>query len=150
MFGGQAVHNVSLFTDGETYLSMSNITLFDPSTQLWHYQPSSGDIPSQRDRFCVVGASGGDNTTFGESAYAIASSPSCLTNIFLAEISMYSGQAGAGMYGGIIGKQCRARRGLCVVSASLRLVQSKVHHGRPANETHLPCHWQPNAEYRWF
>ena len=100
MFGGQAVHNVSLFTDGETYLSMSNITLFDPSTQFWHYQPSSGDIPSQRDRFCVVGASGGDNTTFGESAYAIASSPSCLTNIFLVEISMYSGQAGAGMYGG--------------------------------------------------
>ena len=83
MFGGQAVHNVSLFTDGETYLSMSNITLFDPLTQFWHYQPSSGDIPSHRDRVCVVGASGGDNATFGESAYAIASSPSCLTKPFL-------------------------------------------------------------------
>lgn len=65
VFGGQAVPDLALFKDGDAYLSMSNITLFDPLTQSWHYQMSTGDIPTQRDRFCVVGASGGDNTTYG-------------------------------------------------------------------------------------
>lgn len=66
IFGGQTTTNRTGFTDGDSYLSMSNISLFDVSSQSWYYQQSTGDTPSQRDRFCVVGASGGDNTTFGE------------------------------------------------------------------------------------
>ena len=33
-FGGQTSPNLSHFTDGEAYLIMSNISLFDPSNQL--------------------------------------------------------------------------------------------------------------------
>lgn len=66
VFGGQTTTNRTDFTDGGNYLSMSNISLFDVSSQSWYYQQSTGDIPSQRDRFCVVGASGGDKSTFGE------------------------------------------------------------------------------------
>lgn len=65
MFGGQTSPNISHFIDGEAYLSMSNISLFDPSTQSWYYQDTTGDVPSQRDRFCVVGVNGGDNSTYG-------------------------------------------------------------------------------------
>ncbi|CAF9912087.1 MAG: hypothetical protein ALECFALPRED_007866 [Alectoria fallacina] len=80
IFGGQTTSNRTNFIDGDNYLSMSNISLFDPSSQSWYFQESTGDVPSQRDRFCVVGASGGDKTTF--------------------EIFLYSGQAGAGVYDG--------------------------------------------------
>ena len=66
IFGGQTTTNLSGFTDGDRYLSMSNITLFDASSQSWYYQQATGNIPSQRDRFCLVGATGGDRTTFGE------------------------------------------------------------------------------------
>ena len=82
IFGGQATPDLSLFTDGETYLSMSNITLFDRSTQSWHYQPSSKDIPSQRDIFCIISASGGDNTTYGESVYRNTSRPMMPNKVF--------------------------------------------------------------------
>ena len=66
IFGGQTTSNRTNFIDGDNYLSMSNISLFDPSSQSWYFQESTGDVPSQRDRFCVVGASGGDKTTFGK------------------------------------------------------------------------------------
>lgn len=66
IIGGQTTTNSTTFTDGDDYLSMSNISLFDASSQSWYYQQSTGDVPSQRDRFCLVGASGGDKTTFGE------------------------------------------------------------------------------------
>lgn len=80
VFGGQTTTNRTDFTDGGNYLSMSNISLFDVSSQSWYYQQSTGDIPSQRDRFCVVGASGGDKSSF--------------------EIFLYSGQAGVGVFDG--------------------------------------------------
>ena len=64
-FGGQMSSNLSRFLEGEAYLTMSNISLFDPSTQSWHYQLATGDIPTQRDRFCVVGINGDDNSTYG-------------------------------------------------------------------------------------
>lgn len=80
IFGGQTTTNRTDFVDGANYLPMSNISLFDVSSESWYYQEASGDIPSQRDRFCVVGASGGDKTTF--------------------EIFVYSGQAGNGVYDG--------------------------------------------------
>ena len=66
IFGGQTTTNRTDFVDGDNYLSMSNISLFDVSSESWYYQQASGNIPSQRDRFCVVGASGGDKTTFGK------------------------------------------------------------------------------------
>ena len=66
IFGGQTTTNHTHFTDGEFYLLISNISLFDASSQPWYYQRATGDITSQRDRFCLVGASGGDETTFGE------------------------------------------------------------------------------------
>ena len=70
MFGGQTSPDLSQFLDGQAYISMSNISLFDPSTQSWYYQNTTGDVPSQRDRFCVVGINGGDNSTYGiESLY---------------------------------------------------------------------------------
>ena len=64
-FGGQTSPNLTQATDGEAYLTMSNISLFEPSTQLWHYQLATGDIPTQRDSFCVVGINGGDKSTYG-------------------------------------------------------------------------------------
>ena len=64
-FGGQTSYNLSDFVDGAAYLSMSNISLFDPSSQLWYHQLATGDVPTQRDRFCVVGTTGGDNSTYG-------------------------------------------------------------------------------------
>ena len=64
-FGGQTTLNLSTFEDGAAYLSMSNISLFDPSSQLWYHQLATGDVPTQRDRFCVVGITGGDNSTYG-------------------------------------------------------------------------------------
>ena len=66
-FGGQTSPNISQYVDGAAYLSMSNISLFDPTTQMWYYQEATGDIPSQRDKFCVVGISGGDDSTYGKS-----------------------------------------------------------------------------------
>ena len=64
-FGGQTSPNISEYVDGAAYLSMSNISIFDLSNQLWYHQEATGDVPTQRDRFCVVGISGGDNSTYG-------------------------------------------------------------------------------------
>ena len=64
-FGGQTSLNLCAFYDSQTYLSMSNISLFDPSTQLWYHQKATGDVPTERDKFCVVGINGGNKSTYG-------------------------------------------------------------------------------------
>ena len=64
-FGGLTSPNVSACVDVAAYLSMSNISIFEPSNQLWYHQETIGDVPTQRDGFCVVGISGGDNSTYG-------------------------------------------------------------------------------------
>ncbi len=64
-FGGHTSPNISQFVDGTAYLFMSNVSIFDPSTQLWYHQEATGDVPSQRDRFCVVGVNSGDQNTYG-------------------------------------------------------------------------------------
>lgn len=64
-FGGQTSPDLSEYVDGAAYLLMSNISLFNPSTYSWYHQEATGDTPSQRDRFCVVGITGGDNSTYG-------------------------------------------------------------------------------------
>ena len=66
--GGQTANNRTCFTDGESYLPISNMSLFDASFQYSYYRQAIGDIPSQRDRFCLVGVSAGDKTTFSESS----------------------------------------------------------------------------------
>ena len=64
-FGGQTSPNISQYYDGAVYLSLANVSLFDPSTKSWYWQEATGNIPSQRDRFCVVGISGGNSATYG-------------------------------------------------------------------------------------
>lgn len=64
-FGGQTSASLSTFVDGTAYLPMSDIALFDPSTQLWYHQKATGDVPTQRDRFCVVGISSDIKSTYG-------------------------------------------------------------------------------------
>ena len=64
-FGGQTSTGLSRLVEGTVYLSMSNISLFDPSTQSWYYQIATGDVPAQRDRFCVVGISSDIKSTYG-------------------------------------------------------------------------------------
>jgi hypothetical protein len=79
VIGGQTSPMLNLFSDGQKYQNMANISLFEPTTQQWYYQTSTGEVPPQRDRFCVVGSTaGGDNGTF--------------------EIYMYGGQYGAGAF----------------------------------------------------
>jgi hypothetical protein len=40
----------------------ANITLYDPETGKWHHQLASGTVPEGRDRACVVGVQGENNT----------------------------------------------------------------------------------------
>ena len=64
-FGGQTSTGLSRLVGGTVYLPMSNISLFDPSTQSWYHQMATGDVPAQRDRFCVVGISSDIKSTYG-------------------------------------------------------------------------------------
>ena len=80
-FGGQKAINTSDYEDGAAYLPMSDISLFDPSTQAWHHQHATGDAPTQRDRFCVVGINGGDNSTYGMISPVLILSTQSLTII---------------------------------------------------------------------
>ncbi|KAI9766650.1 MAG: hypothetical protein M1839_004790 [Geoglossum umbratile] len=77
--GGQTSPLTS-WSDGGTMVSMSNITVFEPQNQTWYHQTATGDIPTQRDRFCLVGAQGGDNSTY--------------------EIFLYGGHVSGGIFGG--------------------------------------------------
>ncbi|KAI9774109.1 MAG: hypothetical protein M1840_005202 [Geoglossum simile] len=79
MVGGQT-SPLNLWSDGGTMVPMSNITVFEPKSQTWYHQIASGDVPSQRNRFCIVGARGGDNSTY--------------------EIYLYGGLIGGGIFGG--------------------------------------------------
>lgn len=65
ILGGQTADSLSTFNDGQYYTPLSNISLFDPVTQTWYHQEATGSVPDERDRFCVAGVRGGDNSTFG-------------------------------------------------------------------------------------
>ncbi|OCL12594.1 hypothetical protein AOQ84DRAFT_372941 [Glonium stellatum] len=78
--GGSISPSLTVLPDEGLMGSMINISLYDPSTLTWYHQVSTGIPPDQRDRFCLVGAQGGDNSTY--------------------EIFLYSGQAGLGPFGG--------------------------------------------------
>ena len=64
--GGQYVPQLNQWNDGQAYVPTNNISVFDPSIQTWYHQTASGDVPSERDRFCMVGTGAGDNSTFGQ------------------------------------------------------------------------------------
>ena len=66
VLGGQTADSLLAFNDGRQYVPLSNISLFDPDGQVWFHQKAIGDVPDQRDRFCVAGVRGGDNSTFGQ------------------------------------------------------------------------------------
>ena len=42
--------------------NFKNITIYNPTDKTWHYQDSSGAVPSGRDGVCTVGIQGDDNT----------------------------------------------------------------------------------------
>ncbi|KAM0327209.1 hypothetical protein ACHAQA_006343 [Verticillium albo-atrum] len=44
------------------YLDMQNLTFFDPVTQVWHAQTTSGTAPARREWPCTVGAEGLNGT----------------------------------------------------------------------------------------
>ena len=72
---------------------MSNISLFDPSSQLWYHRLATGDVPTQRDKFCVVGITAGDNSTYG--MRPILWSQMLIITLYIPEIFPYGGQVGA-------------------------------------------------------
>ncbi|GME22953.1 uncharacterized protein HO173_005471 [Neofusicoccum parvum] len=71
--GGQEAASLSSFTENEKLLSMDSVAVFDVAGAKWYHQPVSGDVPSDRDRFCIVGVQDSSNSTY--------------------EIFLYSGQA---------------------------------------------------------
>ena len=44
------------------FVSMSNITIYDPNTSTWYHQKATGKVPPPRSQFCAVG--NGDSATF--------------------------------------------------------------------------------------
>ncbi|KAH0563239.1 hypothetical protein GP486_002194 [Trichoglossum hirsutum] len=79
VIGGQT-SPLDKWGDDTTMVPLSNISVFEPQSQTWYHQIATGDIPSNRDRFCLVGVQGGDNSTY--------------------EIFLYGGHVGGGVYGG--------------------------------------------------
>ena len=94
-FGGQRSFDLSTFVDGAAYLPMSNISLFDPSTQSWYHQKATGEFPTQRDRFCVVGINGDNKSTYGM-WLSLQKKPSqmLIIGFLYIEIFLYGGQMG--------------------------------------------------------
>ena len=65
ILGGQTANLLPGMPFDERLVPLSNITIFDPDAQTWYYQLATGDVPDERDKFCVAGVQGGDNSTFG-------------------------------------------------------------------------------------
>ncbi|GME34275.1 putative kelch repeat protein [Neofusicoccum parvum] len=61
MFGGNAL---TLAADSQKpqKLDFTNITMYEPTEKRWYSQVTTGDRPSPRTFFCVVGAQGKNNT----------------------------------------------------------------------------------------
>ena len=64
-FGGRTSPSLSSFVENTAYLAMSNISIFDPSTQSWYHQKATGDVPTQREMFCIVGIGSDIKSTYG-------------------------------------------------------------------------------------
>jgi len=51
--------------EGEDYIKLKNITIYDPSSKEWYWQETAGPVPRDRTHACTVGVStgSGDNRT---------------------------------------------------------------------------------------
>ncbi|ORY15014.1 hypothetical protein BCR34DRAFT_196915 [Clohesyomyces aquaticus] len=66
VIGGRTSPSSASF-DGSFYQDMAQIHIYDPTLRRWFSQTASGSpgsIPTQRDRFCVVGNAAGNGSTF--------------------------------------------------------------------------------------
>jgi hypothetical protein len=54
-FGGSS-------TTDQQLVPMETVSMFDPETQQWRSQATTGDIPGERENACVVGVEGDDGT----------------------------------------------------------------------------------------
>lgn len=61
--GGSYAPVVTSTTQWAT-VGFDSLTLYDPSRRVWYSQQTSGERPSKRERFCVVGVQG-KNGTYG-------------------------------------------------------------------------------------
>jgi hypothetical protein len=59
--GGSYAPVVTSTTQWAT-VDFESLTLYDPSRRMWHSQQTTGDRPSKRERFCVVGVQGPNDT----------------------------------------------------------------------------------------
>ncbi|KAK1831021.1 hypothetical protein QBC39DRAFT_99475 [Podospora conica] len=59
--GGSYAPVVTSTTQWAT-VGFDSLTLYDPSRRVWYSQQTSGDRPSKRERFCVVGVQGPNGT----------------------------------------------------------------------------------------
>lgn len=62
LLGGNAP--LSSFDTENELRPMSNITIYDPSSRLWHWQTATGDVPVSRSDMCIVGAQSTNLSTF--------------------------------------------------------------------------------------
>jgi hypothetical protein len=62
LLGGSAP--LSSFDAGIKLRSMSNITIYDPSSKLWYSQTATGDVPASRSDICIVGAQSTNSSTY--------------------------------------------------------------------------------------
>jgi len=62
MIGG--IMPANSWDTGGALRSMTNITIFDPSSQSWYSQTATGDVPSSRKNLCIVGAQSSNYSTY--------------------------------------------------------------------------------------
>jgi len=63
--GGSTPQNQTFqYHTGIDLSSMSNITIYDINAGQWYHQTATGDIPSPRTEFCMVGVSAADNSSY--------------------------------------------------------------------------------------
>jgi hypothetical protein len=60
--GGEVSDLVSWDERGAGLINTANVSFFNPATNSWHSQMTTGDIPEPRYRHCVAGTRGPNNT----------------------------------------------------------------------------------------
>lgn len=54
MLGGQSTNLDSADDAAAVITAINNITIYDPTQKRWHYQETTGDLPTNRENFCAV------------------------------------------------------------------------------------------------
>ena len=57
-----AIGSQYCFPYATSYLSLGNVTLYDPVGRAWYWQATSGDVPTFRENHCSVGVAGPNGT----------------------------------------------------------------------------------------